>query len=117
MPGTLFPEEYTKPLTAHDPQEALALANEYVYCFMLYDTEEIPTDLGPEFKITAVPKNRSSRYYIGGELFTHDEVVALGVDTVAANMRGNNWDTVIRCRTGNWQPFLEGDTLLEEAKK
>lgn len=44
-----------------------------------------------------------------------DQVRAMGFDILASNMRANGWPTVIRCRTGNWQPFDDDDRLLEVA--
>lgn len=112
-PGSFFPEEVVKRLDAHDPVEALFKAPKSAYCFVLYDTEP-PPDLGPKFTVKAVPQNRSARYYIGGELHNYDEVKELGHAVLAGNMTANKWDTVIHCRTGNWQPFMEDDLQLED---
>lgn len=113
MPGILFPEETVKQLDSHDALEALSKAPEDSFCFTLFDTLE-PPDLGPDFRVLPTRKNQSKRYYIGGSLHTIEEAEKMGADGVAANMRGNNWAVVIKCRTGNWQPFLDGDVQLSD---
>lgn len=112
-PGILFPEEYTHDIEERDPQLAVERAPANTYCFNFYDVEEAP-DLGADFKVVPVAKNKTKRYYIGGTLYTLAEVEALGkgMEILASNMRGNHWDRIIKCVPGNWQPFEEGDVLL-----
>jgi hypothetical protein len=64
-------------------------------------------------------KNKSGRYYIGGTLYTVEQLehrmAATGEDfkILASNMRGNRWGRVIECRTGNWQPFEADDWIVD----
>jgi len=112
-PGFLFPEESYKQLDAHDPDEALAKAPDNTFCFVLYDTEEAP-DLGPDFRVVPVHKNKSARFYIGGKIYTVEEIVEMdNLDGLLSNLSAFGTNRAILCRTGNWQPFTEADTLLE----
>lgn len=117
LPGLLFPEETTRQLDARDPAEAAEKAPEGAFAFVLYDLPVVPdTGLDPEqFRVTPKRQNVSKRYYLGGTLHSLDEVRAMGDDkrTLVANMEGNGWATVICTPFGNWQPFEDGDTLLE----
>lgn len=112
LPGTLFPESTTITVDDSDPEAIAKLAPNGAFCFTTYEITEAP-DLGPEFTVTPRPRNRSGRFYLGGTLHDLDEVRAMGFDILASNMRSNGWPTVIRCRTGNWQPFTADDQLLE----
>lgn len=53
------------------------------------------------------------RIYVG-ELLTNVEVAALpgNHETLLSNMRSNGWDTVVRTRVGNFQPFQENDVVI-----
>jgi hypothetical protein len=114
IPGSLFPESTCITLDTLDPDAIAKRAPRGAFCFTTYEITEAP-DLGPEYTVTSRPRNRSGRFYLGGELHDIDQVRALGLDTLVANMRANGWATVIKCRTGNWQPFEPGDQLLEVA--
>lgn len=113
FPGFLFAEETTRELTKRSVAEGFNNAPEGAYCFTLYDTEEAP-DLGSDFNVTAKRKNVSGRFYLGGRVYTLEQVKAMGEEyrILAANMRGNGWERAIRCITGNWQPFTDDDLLI-----
>lgn len=115
LPGSFFNEDASRTLDAYDPDEAVSKAPANAFCFTLCEVP-IPPDLGPEFTVIPKPRRRSGRYYIGGTVHTLAEVQAMtaGVGVLADNMRANRWDHAIRCRTGNWQPFEDDDTLLPE---
>ncbi len=58
--------------------------------------------------------NNSCLYYIGGDIFTAEEVAQLPGDykTLLSNMKYNDYKHVIRTRRGNFQPFFEGSDIL-----
>lgn len=114
LPGFMWPEETIRELPERSVKAAVKKAPERAFCFTLYDIEEAPY-FGPDYKIVPVPKNKSGRYYLGGEIFTIDQVrVLYGDDSILlSNMQNNDWDRIIRCNTGNWQPFTESDTLIK----
>lgn len=113
QPGFFMPEESSKEVPTRDPSEVAKLAPAGTYCFTLHDKEDNGPDLGPDYRVVPVAKNKSGRFYIGGTLHSLDEVTALGHDILASNMRANRWDRVIHCPTGNWQPFTDDDIVIE----
>lgn len=115
MPGALFPEDTVVTLSERSADEAARKAPTNAYCFTLYDTAE-PVDLGPEYQVAPKAQNESGRYYLGGIVFSADDIRRLDGDhdVLLANMRANHWRLVIRCRPGNWQPFnVDEDTLVD----
>lgn len=114
-PGSFFSETGAVQLEARDVDEAVAKAPGHAFCFQLFDRYVIDFEYDKRrFQVAPKRTNESGRYYLGGETFTLEQVRAMGDDfrTLAANMNGN-WPLVIRTRHGNWQPFDDGDTLLE----
>jgi len=94
---------------------------EYLYPGMLFPEESIievpsrdPADLNIQ-ELTGKPKNRSPKYYVRGEIFSVDDLKALNnpdLRILISNMEGNDWPNVIKCHTGNYQPFEAEDILL-----
>lgn len=114
IPGIMFSEEVTRELPERSPEAAVAAAPDEAFGFTLFDVADETPDLGPEYRVVALPQNESDRYYIDGVLLDRGEVEAMGDDflILASNMRINRWDTVVRCRTGNYQPFTPGEDHL-----
>lgn len=116
LPGSFFNEEETVELPERSVEAAVQAAPKWAFAFKLYDSPlcdfEFPADL---FRLVPIPQNESHRYYIGGTLYTVEEVEAMGDDfrILASNMRGNRWPHVIKTRAGNFQPFEEGDEIVE----
>lgn len=116
MPGAFFPEEDAITVATRDPQAALAKLPPSAYAFrfvtLVYLTTT--TELGDEVELPPTRTDVSGWYYPDGILYDVGAVEAMGdsLRILAANMRGNGWPTVVRCRTNNWQPFEAGDQLL-----
>ncbi len=119
LPGSLFPEEITRPID-NGPDivdRAAAQAPTGTFCFVLSTVLTAdPVSDGRGGTLAVQPKtiDKTGRYYLGGRLFDQDEVAALGDShrTVLANMQGNRWALVILTSQGNWQPFEDPDVLL-----
>lgn len=113
-PGVFFPETEGRRLETRSAEEAVEQAPYDAYCFVLYDLPDPPEVEAPEnFRLVPQRVNVSERYYLGGRVYTEAEVERLtGTSGVLENMRANHWDRAIRCRTGNWQPFLRGDVVV-----
>lgn len=114
-PGIVVPEEYQERLDARSPSEALSRAPDNAYCFVLYDLPDAEGVEAPEgFKLVPQRRDVSDRYYIGGKVYTLEQVTAMGPDKdiLASNMHSNGWSRVVHCRTGNWQPLGPGDVVL-----
>jgi hypothetical protein len=114
FPGSFFPESSSRDIRVRDPRLAVELAPEGAYAFAFYDVADDLPDLGPEYAVSRKPQNRSARYFIDGRLVTIDDVLALpgDHDILISNMRANEFERVVRCRTGNWQPFGDDDELI-----
>lgn len=114
MPGLLVSESITLDLSERSVKEAVDLAPKNAFCFTFFDVPDAP-DLGEEFTVTPKPQNRSGRYYLGGEVLTLKDVREHygAYSILLSNMRGNEWDAVIKCRTGNFQPFTSEDVIVK----
>lgn len=117
-PGILFPEESTDPIASRDARAAARFAPEGAFAFTFHDKVITTTTVdGQEVTLSSKPMNKTGRYYIDAQPFTADEVAALPGDheIMLSNMRANRWDTMLRCRAGNWQPLEPGDEIVSAA--
>ena len=113
-PGTLFAESERRRVDRDaTAQDALALALPHEFAFTMED-EITRTEVIDGHTLTnreVVPLG--GVYYIDAEVLDARQVEALaGVSSggertrrLLRNMRSNGWSRVVRCRTGNWQPF------------
>lgn len=128
-PGSFFSEDVAIVLPERSVDAALDAAPEGAFAFKIYDSPicDFEFDAGL-FRVVPIPQNYSARHYIGGDVFTCDDLRALAVtegdpkkyDILISNVSRGWGDTLvegraIRCRAGNWQPFEEGDVLLDGA--
>ena len=137
LPGILMSETTTRDLERRSTDDAMAVAPEGAFCFVLYDVEEPPDGIDTtKFTVTPKPLNESKRYYIGGEVYDFAGVLALhranggtvepseygdiyrgsDFDILLANMRGNDYQRVVHTPMGNWQPLEEGDEVLSKLR-
>jgi hypothetical protein len=123
LPGTFFAEDTTRPI-ADGPdlvERACVAAPEHAFCFELLTVlvaDPIPDGEGGTLTVLPRTVEKSGRYYLGGEVFDERGVEAAGGHgALLVNMRGNGWARVIRTRLGNWQPFTDEDTLLDEVSR
>lgn len=115
LPGSFFSEESVHEVASRNPDEDIKNAHEYAFALFYFDIVKTIVKVGEErVETSSGRRNISHRHYIGGEILDIEAVEALGseYDTVVRNMKGNDWDKVIRCRTGNFQPFEDEDVLL-----
>ena len=122
IPGILFPEDDSR--TIEDGPDlvdrAAAQAPRDAYCFTIETVlvaDPIPDGRGGTLRVQPKSMDESGYYYLGGELFTAEQIEALDdsgreYQILLSNMRGNDWQMMIRTPLGNWQPFGEGDVLL-----
>ena len=116
FPGVLFPEESAHSVTERNPGRIAREAPEGVFAFRFYDvvTTTATTAGGEQVKLRSGAVNSTGRYYIDAEKLTAADVEALPGDhrILLSNMRGNGWDVILRCRTGNFQPLESGDVTI-----
>ncbi|MCL4384523.1 hypothetical protein M1116_03645 [Patescibacteria group bacterium] len=108
--GVFFDEHTTKEVTNRDEYEVEV--PEGVYAFRFFDVKSLEV-VGIRLKSDRL--NVSPMFYYGGRVMNAEEVKKLEKEpeTVLRNMKVNGWDKVIRCRMGNFKPFLPGDILLK----
>lgn len=114
-PGSLFCEESVKPVDVRNPQQQANDAPDGAFAFFYFDEVTIIVDVeGERIETSSGRRNITGIYYINAELMTSDDVAALPGDrsTLLRNMRCNGWDPIVRCRTGNFQPFKVGKDEL-----
>jgi len=115
LPGAFVAEQERRRVTSRDPRAAAQEAPPQAFAFSFYDVVTATVDVdGEQVTTTSLNRNRSGRYFIDGELFDAAGIEALPGDhhILLANMRGNGWGHVVRCRTGNFQPFNSGDEIV-----
>lgn len=123
LPGTLFPEETRVQLESRSTREAMAFADKNAYAFKLYDVEVRTGVLEDGEKIeNRRMVNESGMYFIGGKLLDKEDIAKENelnnrYSILLSNMESNGYEYVVRCRTGNYQPFQEGDVLFAVPKR
>jgi len=118
-PGTLLAEQTQKPIESWDVEKAVEMSREiterynakpYGFCFVT--RERKPRDLDSK------EVERSTMYYLGGAVFTLDELKAQNDPEdriLIQNMECNGWNrVVINKNSWKWtQPLSEGDEVLD----
>jgi hypothetical protein len=107
-PGSFYPEESAEPIDMRDPQKHANEAPESAFAFFYFEVVVcIVTIDGERIKTRSDHRNTSKTYYFDAELLDRNAVSALPGDntTLLNNMRCNDWDTLVRSRAGNFQPF------------
>lgn len=114
-PGSFFPEESSAAVSERDPRRIAAEAGSGVFAFAFYDVvTTTATAGGDEVRLSSKPLRESGLYYIDAEPLTAYQVGELPGDhsILLSNMRSNGWDTILRCRTGNFRPLEDGDEIV-----
>lgn len=111
-PGAFFSESGVQKVTDRDISK-LDIPDG-AFAFKFFDI--IFTKTEDDVAMQSDHLNISGKHYIGGKLYTVDEVKRDFPDsrTLISNLVGNGHTGAIHCRTGNWQPFDEGDIYIEE---
>lgn len=114
-PGSFVSEESAVPVTGRDPARIAREAPASVFAFRFYDIATTTVTVsGKQVETKSGAINATARYYIDAEKLTAADVEALPGDhkILLSNMRGNGWDPILRCRTGNFQPLEDGDVVI-----
>jgi hypothetical protein len=118
-PGSVYSEEYVVSVDRRDPHKHAAEAGPRVFAFRYFDIVTTEAELvgGGMAKIGSEKANVSGFYYIDAEELTVGDLIAEAAGSglyniLISNMEGNGWDTVFRCRTGNFRPKEDGDTVV-----
>lgn len=115
-PGLIVSNESNMEVPDRNPErEARREAADSAFGFSYFDIVSAVVEIGETLiQTTSNRRNISCTYYIDGEVLDIDQVAALPGDhqIMLDNMRCNDWDRVVRCRSGNFQPFDESDALV-----
>lgn len=114
-PGILYPEDYTCETPDRDAEKFAREAVASVFAFSFHDIARAAVTIdGQDVELSSRAIRKSPLYYIDAEQLTAADVEALPGDNsiLLANMRGNRWETVVRCRTGNFRPLMPGDVVI-----
>lgn len=113
FPGSFVPEESLKEVKNRELNELSIPENCFAVEFFDSVTAEVEID-GEIFETSSRRINQSSKSYINATIMTKDDVAdELGNDsTLFRNMEYNDWNEVIKCVTGNFQPFNKGDIVV-----
>jgi hypothetical protein len=114
-PGIVMSETSARPVTGRDPARAAREAPDGVFAFRFFDKASVTADVGGEgVLLDSRPIRESGRYYIDAEKLSAEDVAALPGDhkILLSNMHSNGWAFVLRCCTGNFQPFNDGDSIV-----
>ena len=101
-PGAFMPETEVRQVKTRIPA-SLRRIPKYTYAIEFFDREEVSKN---KELLTGRAKNRSKRI-IFGKVFTKEELPAQGFDEHSILYRNadNSDGKVIKCITGNWQPW------------
>lgn len=117
-PGSLFSESSDRQVKNRDKPKRIP-KNAYSYRF--YDKVKITIEGEDAWTKDEVfwrkAKNFSGQHFIDGEKFTLVQLKKkYGKDDnyaiLISNMKCNRWKHVVKCKTGNWQPFEKGDKIV-----
>jgi len=118
-PGTFVAETTQKPIESWDVDKAVEMSREIIerynakpYGFYFITRERGPRDLDSK------EVERSTMYYLGGEVITLDELKAQNNSEdriLIQNMECNGWNrVVVNKNSWKWtQPLNDGDTVLD----
>jgi hypothetical protein len=111
-PGSFFDEEETRPVKRRGEVGAIPRG---AFGYQEWDREERTID---GEKLLGKPKNHGPLTYFGEE-FTAEQVAALPGDhaILLSNMRGNDYERVVRTIRGNWKPVEKNVRVLATAPK
>ena len=115
-PGSFFNESSTQEVQTRDLSKIKVPKNAFGFRFFDIISVVVVVD-GKKVELTSERTNLSSMNYYGGKLYTLAELKLEFPNerTLISNMECNGWLKVIRCRTGNWQPFEKTGVFVEAA--
>lgn len=117
FPGALVSETMEKEVKNRDIKKLKIPDGAFAFCF--YDIfETVHTNM----TLQSGHKNHSKIYYPEARVMSLKDVKkeVSNPDILIRNMKTNKWPRVIRCRTGNFQPYYPKNCIIlpkEDKKK
>ncbi|MFZ1258381.1 MAG: hypothetical protein WAQ25_02835 [Candidatus Saccharimonas sp.] len=108
MPGMLCTEEFVMVVGTRDPKRDATNAPAGAFAFFYFDIVNAMVEVDGEYINTKSDRrNVSKTIYLEATVLSYEEVEALpgNHEILLGNMRINGYSHVVRCNTGNFQPF------------
>lgn len=107
-PGRFFSEEDARVVSDRNVQRDAADAPRSSFAFFYFDMLTVNVRYGDkDVPLVSGRLAESKHYYLDAELISADTLAQLGgYDSVLQDMRSNGLDSALRCRTGNFRPYL-----------
>lgn len=89
---------------------------EDAFAFQFFDVLSTTVTVNSKnIALTSEEIDVSPRHYYGGKVYTIAELKRElpNEHTLINNVQNNHYKKVIKCRTGNWQPFEKTDIFVE----
>ena len=115
LPGAFMPETEVRRVKTRIPAN-LREVPKCTYAIQYFDREEVRK---AKEKLTGPSKNKSSRI-VFGQVVTREELPALGFDErsiLYRNASNGDDNKLVKCITGNWQPWFRDWIILGDYKK
>lgn len=117
LPGAFVPEVAVREVRDRHPGAAALAAPPGAYAFCFFDRLTTTGEIdGEAVEMRSGEMHTGRWFYINGEVLDQAAVEAIcrasGHWVLLENMRGNRWPAVVRCRAGNFQPFMPGDMVI-----
>ncbi len=106
-----FPEGSHAQTEGYDLRGVVIPDDAWAYRFYTLE-RKITQDSGETFEKTSDRQKLTGWHYINATVFTIDGILGDEHQILRANMRCNNWEHVVQCRFGNWQPFEDDDKVV-----
>jgi len=114
--GSFMSESSTQEINTRDVSKVKVPKD--AFCFSFFDILSVVVETDRrKVQLTSERINVSPKHYYGGKLYTAAEFKrAFPSERILINnIKGNNYKKIIKCRTGNWQPFEETAVLIAES--
>lgn len=113
--GSFFSKESSNEVADRDPLKVGV--PEGAFAFTFYDlVVGVAIENGKAIPVSSAALDESNHYYYGGKIYTVTELKKElpNKRILVSNIECNGYRRAIKCRTGNWQPFGDGDVYIEE---
>jgi hypothetical protein len=110
-PGSFCSESSEQAVETRDPKKLVIPERAYAFWFASEEVIEGTLSNGEKILVKTAPYNVSGQYFINGEIFDQEQIIALqGKDSIlASNMKSNRMKHVVKTRFNQFMEFKDGD--------
>lgn len=115
-PGVIVSETNIEPIKNRNVERLQVPEGAYGFIFFDIISIDIKDEFSKKLKLKSKRLNISPFHYYGGTIYTLKEVKKNfpNEKILISNMEVNHYKKVIKCRTGNFQPFNKGSKYILE---